>query len=303
MSDGDRSGSDLKIDEALVGRLLAAQFPEWADLPVKPVAKPGVDNMTFRLGDTMSVRLPRYSRWVGQVAREQRWLPFLAPRLPLPVPVPLAKGEPGEGYPFPWSVYAWIDGDVARPENLRDEVEAATDLAEFLAALREIDPTGGPEPEWSNGFRGVPVGDERDSAIVESRLRPKIAALEGLVDTATATAVFDAALAAPAWHGRPVWIHGDPAVGNLLSRDGRVSAVIDFGTVAVGDPATDLITAWSFLSGPARDTFRTLLGVDDATWARGRAWGLSAVLPSPDDVTEAELLRLEELLDDFRREA
>jgi aminoglycoside phosphotransferase (APT) family kinase protein len=277
---------DVHIDAALVRQLVAAQFPQWADLPVAPVEISGVDNATYRLGEEMSVRLPRYPRWVGQVEREQRWLPRLAPQLPLPIPVPLATGAPADGYPFPWSVYRWLEGERATPEGLVDLQRAATDLAGFIAALQRIDPVGGPPPEWSNGFRGVPMGDNRDSAVVEWRIRPRIAALEGLVDTGALTGLWEAALNAPPWDRPPVWVHGDPAPGNLLTVDGRLSAVIDFGTVAVGDPACDMIAAWTFLSPETRDVFRAALGVDDATWARGRGWGLASTLPSPDELSD-----------------
>jgi aminoglycoside phosphotransferase (APT) family kinase protein len=310
LSAGDLPSGEVHIDAALVRRLLTAQFPQWADLPIAPVASPGVDNMTFRLGGDMSVRLPRYARWAGQVAREQRWLPYLAPHLPLAVPVPLAKGEPGEGYPFPWSVYQWIEGEAAAPERLTDPYQVAADLAGFIGALQRIDPAGGPLPEWSNGFRGVPMGDKRDSPVVETRIRPKIAALEGLVDTGAVTAAWEAALAAPAWAGPPVWIHGDPAPGNLLATGGRLSAVIDFGTLAVGDPACDLIAAWTFLSADARDVFRATLPVDDATWARGRGWGLTALLPSPADLSGTDPVRaaharrrLDEIIADHKRDS
>jgi aminoglycoside phosphotransferase (APT) family kinase protein len=307
VSPTDLRPDDVNIDTHLVRRLVAAQFPQWADLPVAPVAKSGVDNATYRLGADISVRLPRFPRWVGQVEREQRWLPRLAPQLPLAVPVPLAQGTPGEGYPFPWSVYGWLDGEDATLERIADPRQAAIDLAGFLIALQRIDPAGGPPPEWSNGFRGVPMGDERDSAVVESRVRARIAALDGVVDTDAITAVFEAALAAPAWDAPPVWIHGDPAPTNLLAKDGRLSAVIDFGTLAVGDPATDLIAAWTFLDGETRDIFRAALSVDDATWARGRAWGLTGILPSPDELSDSDPVRaararrrLDEIVADHR---
>lgn len=296
------------IDTALVRRLLAAQFPQYAGLPLSPVPLSGMDNATFRLGDDLSVRLPRYPRWVGQVEREHRWLPRLAPHLPLPVSEPVAMGEPGEGYPFPWSVYRWLDGETATAEGFVDPEQTALELAEFVRALQKIDATDGPGPEWSNAFRGVPMGDERDSLASEARVRPKIAALEGLVDTAAVTAVWEAALAAPAWDAPPVWIHGDLATGNLLAVDGELSAVIDFGTLAVGDPAVDLLAAWKFLPDRARGVFREALGVDDATWARGRGWALAGSLPVPDDPffqkdparVTAALHHLEQLVADHR---
>jgi len=296
------------IDTALVHRLLAAQFPQYAELPLSPVPLSGMDNATFRLGDDLSVRLPRYPRWVGQVEREHRWLPRLAPHLPLPVSEPVAMGEPGEGYPFPWSVYRWLDGETATAEGLVDPGQTALELAEFVRALQKIDATDGPGPEWSNAFRGVPMGDERDSLASEARVRPKIAALKGLADTAAVTAVWEAALAAPAWDAPPVWIHGDLATGNLLAVEGELSAVIDFGTLAVGDPAVDLLAAWKFLPDRARGVFREALGVDDATWARGRGWALAGSLPVPDDPffqkdparVTAALHHLEQLVADHR---
>lgn len=297
---------EVVIDEALVARLVADQFPQWADRPVAPVPRSGVDNATFRLGDDMLVRMPRFDRWVGQVTREQHWLPRLAPHLPLAVPTPLAQGEPGAGYGFPWSVYDWLPGDNAEPENIDDPVRAAVDLAGFLLALQAVDPRSGPPPEASNGFRGAALDDPRDSPVIEWRIRGRIEALDGLVDTGALTEVYEAALATPAWAGEPVWIHGDPAPTNLLATAGRLSAVIDFGTLAVGDPACDLIAAWTFCDAGSRDLFRSELGVDDATWARGRGWGLSGILPSPADLADPVTagparLRIEEIIADHRQ--
>ena len=305
MSVGDTSSSEVTITTAIVRTLVAGQFPQWADLPVEPVGTQGVDNATYRLGDAMSVRLPRFARWEGQVHREQHWLPRLAPHLPLPISVPLAQGVPAAGFPFPWSVYRWLDGERATRENL-DPRHAGVDLARFLAALRRIDAADGPPPEWSNGFRGVHLADERDSPVVRTRIRPKIADLDGLVDTDAVTAVWESALAAPLWAGPPVWLHGDPAPGNLLSIDGRLSAVIDFGTMAVGDPACDLIGAWTLLTPEGRTAFRATCPLDDATWARGRGWGLAALLPVPADLTGPDAAprraRLDELVADHRRD-
>ncbi|MER5209790.1 aminoglycoside phosphotransferase family protein [Streptomyces sp. NPDC002838] len=302
----------MLIDAPLVRRLLAAQFPRWADLPLAPVPQSGMDNATFRLGPDLSVRLPRYTRWAGQVAREHRWLPHLAPQLPLPVSEPIAAGEPGEGYPYPWSVYRWLEGETARPEALADPVRTALDLARFVNALQGIDATGGPGPEDSNAFRGVPMGGERDSIVGEALVRRRIEALRntGLVDTDAVTEVWEAALAAPAWDRPPVWIHGDLDAANLLTVDGRIGAVIDFGTLAVADPAVDLLPAWKFLPTPAaRDAFREAVGLDEATWARGRGWAVAGSLPVPDDPffqadparVTAAVRHLEAVVEDHRR--
>ncbi|UOX91264.1 aminoglycoside phosphotransferase family protein [Amycolatopsis sp. FBCC-B4732] len=302
MVTGDLSSGEATITLPVVRQLIDTQFPRWAHLPLEPAPSQGVDNATYRLGPELSVRLPRYARWTGQVAREQEWLPKLAPHLPLPVPVPLAEGKPGAGYPFPWSVLRWLPGDAVDPDT-----GTAGELAGFFAVLQRIDATGGPQPQWSNGFRGVAMTDERDSAIAPARLAPRIEALAGLIDLDAVAAVWEAARAAPPWAGPPVWIHGDPAPGNLLAREGRVSAVIDFGTLAVGDPACDLIVAWSVLSAAERREFRAELDIDDATWARGRGWGLTAVLPTRAELTGPTAARarrrLDELVADHRMPA
>ncbi|GIG66521.1 aminoglycoside phosphotransferase family protein [Phytomonospora endophytica] len=294
------------IDEALVRRLLKSQFPQWAELPMTPVPAPGMDNATFRLGDDKSLRLPRYERWAGQVEREQHWLPRLAPFLPLTVSTPLAMGAPGEGYPYRWSIYRWLDGENADIEGLADPSRAAVDLAGFITALQAVDATGGPGPQWSNAFRGVPLGDPADSIAVEARVRPKIAALTDLADTVLLTEVWETALAAPAWDRPPVWVHGDLGTGNILAADGELSAVIDFGTLAVADPACDVLAAWTFFDGPSRAVFRAALDVDEATWTRARGWGLASSLPVPDDPffagrpdrVERALRRLDEIIAD-----
>jgi aminoglycoside phosphotransferase (APT) family kinase protein len=257
--------TDITAD--LVRGLIADQFPHWADLPVRPVDADGIDNTTFRLGPAMSVRLPSAAAYVEQVDKEHRWLPVLAPRLPLPVPEPLAKGEPGRGFPRPWSVYRWIDGEPAAAGNVAGMARFASDLAGFLGALYRIDPAGGPGPGTHNFFRGGPVD------VYDGETREALAALRGHIDTALAAEVWDAALrAAPP--GPPVWFHGDAQPGNLLVRDGRLSAVIDFGTSGVGDPACDTTIAWTFFSGESSRVFRERLPFDEATWARGRGWAI-----------------------------
>ena len=294
----DRVPDPQDFDTDIVSRLVAGQFPQWADEPVRPVGKPGVDNSTFRLGDDKMVRLPRFERWTGQVTREQRWLPVLAPHLPLPIPKPLAQGEPAAGFPYPWSVYGWLPGEPADVAELADLRQVAADLAEFLVALQGIDATDGPPPESSNGFRGCDLGDERDSPVVRSYMEHRISRLDGILDTKPIRELWAHTLATPAWSERPVWVHGDPAPANLLAENGRLSAVIDFGTLAVGDPAVDLIAAWSLLDADSRKVFRDRLNVDDDTWTRGRCWGLSSVLPSPDAISEESVDRLNAVLED-----
>jgi aminoglycoside phosphotransferase (APT) family kinase protein len=255
------------IDVALAERLVAAQFPQWGHLPVTPVEVSGWDNRSFRLGDEMVVRLPSAEGYVPQVDKEQRWLPVLAPHLPLPIPVPLARGVPAEGYPFPWSVYGWLDGENARLELIDDPVAFAVALARFLAAMQRIDPSGGPPAGPHSFFRGGPL------ETYDAETRRTIEALHGQIAGDAATAVWEAALAAR-WHGPPAWFHGDVAAGNLLVDGGRLTAVIDFGCCGVGDPACDVTIAWTLLSGESRDAFRAALPVDSATWTRGRGWAL-----------------------------
>ena len=267
---------EVATDAGLVRRLITGQFPRWADLPITPVPSAGTDNALYRLGDDLVVRMPRIHWATGQIEMERRWLPYLAPHLPLAIPEPLAVGAPAEGFPWNWSVYGWLDGENATLDSLADPDEAARDLARFVRALRSVDPTGGPQPPPGTFGRGVPLAD-RDAGTREA-----IAACEGLIDTRAATAAWEAALAAPVWQGPPVWLHGDLQSGNLLARKGRLTAVIDFGAMTVGDPATDLMVAWNLFTADARAAFREAIAVDDATWARGRGWALSpAVVALP----------------------
>jgi aminoglycoside phosphotransferase (APT) family kinase protein len=261
------SAEHPEIDAALVSQLIASQFPQWAHLPIKPVELSGWDNRTFHLGPSMSVRLPSAEGYVAQVEKEHRYLPRLAPLLLLPIPVPLAKGFPDHGYPWPWSVYRWLDGENASLERIADLSQFAISLAEFLLALQRIDATDGPPAGEHNFFRGGPLN------VYDAETRETIKELAGEVDTNTATRVWDAALETT-WQGAPVWVHGDVAVGNLLVRDGRLNAVIDFGCCAIGDPACDLVMAWTFFSGESREAFKATLGLDAATWARARGWAL-----------------------------
>jgi aminoglycoside phosphotransferase (APT) family kinase protein len=260
---------EVPIDAALVRGLIDSQFPQWAILPLVPVHSTGTDNAIYRLGDRMAVRLPRRPGASGQIEKEYRWLPMLAAALPLEVPVPLALGTPAENYPFPWSVCRWLDGENAVVAPISDLEQAAKDLAHFIDALQRIDASGGPAPGAHNSGRGEPL------AMRHVETQEAIANLEEIIDVRAASAAWDLALRAPAWIGAPVWLHGDLLPSNLLTRAGRVSAVIDFGCLGVGDPACDLMAAWTLLSADARRTFRAALAVDDATWLRGSGWALS----------------------------
>lgn len=272
MSAEKMHADEVCTDIPLVRRLLAAQFPQWAGLPLAPVPSGGTDNAIYRLGSSMAVRLPRIHWATAQVEKEQHWLPRLAPHLPLAIPTPLAIGTPGEGYPWHWSVYRWLEGENATPERLTEPCQAAAQLAQFIISLQRVDAAGGPLAGPHNFSRGVPLALRDDS------VRAAIQALHGTLDTQAAIAAWEAALQAPAWHGAPVWVHGDLQPGNLLAQEGRLSAVIDFGGLGVGDPACDLLVAWNLFSDQSRDAFRAALVVDDATWARGRGWALSVGL-------------------------
>jgi aminoglycoside phosphotransferase (APT) family kinase protein len=267
MGAGKMHPDETPVDLSLVRGLLAAQFPQWAGLPVEPVDSSGTDNAMYRLGEDMAVRLPRIDWAAGNVEREQRWLPLLARSLPVPIPVPLGKGKPAEGYPWDWSVVRWLKGDNPIVNSIANADRLGEDLAEFILALRQIDPIDGPP-----AGRGVPLSTR------DAPTRAAIEQLHGIVDTAAVTSAWEVALRLPEWTGPVTWLHGDLSPGNILIADDRLSGVIDFGGVGVGDPSVDLIVAWNMLPAAARRTFRAALHVDDATWKRGRGWALSIAL-------------------------
>jgi aminoglycoside phosphotransferase (APT) family kinase protein len=255
------------ITADVAARLVAAQFPQWAGLPVVPVKLNGWDNTTFRLGDELSIRLPSADRYTAQIAKEHRWLPVLAPSLPLAIPVPVAMGRPSDEFPRPWSVYRWIAGEPASADQVMDLVRFASSLAGFLAALQAVDASDGPPAGEHNFFRGGPL------ASYDQQTRQLIRLTAGDVDATAATKVWDAALAS-AWERPPVWVHGDVTGSNLLVAAGALHAVIDFGGLAVGDPACDLVMEWTFFTGDSAAAFRRGLHLDEASWARGRGWAL-----------------------------
>lgn len=250
---------ELAIDEALVRRILDDQFPAWADLSITRVEPSGTDHAIFRLGDDLCVRLARRLGPIAAGGKELEWLPRLAALVPVEVPLPVAQGRPTSDYPWFWDVHTWIEGSTVPLEQI-DAIQAARDLAAFVAALRRVDPTGAPRG------RGVPLAQRDDE------FRHWLARFEG---DPVVVVEWERALTAPAWDGPPVWHHGDLDARNWLVRDGRIAAVIDWGCMGVGDPACDLMVAWKLHSAAARDAFREALSTDDATWERARGWALS----------------------------
>jgi aminoglycoside phosphotransferase (APT) family kinase protein len=261
---GTRPAAEVPIDVPLVRRLLGSQFPQWSRLAVRPVESAGWDNAIYRLGADLAVRLPRRRIGADQTEKEHRWLPVLGPRLPVPIPIPIGNGAPGAGYPWHWTVCPWLSGEVATSAAVEDMSRVAIMLASFVRSLQAIDPAGGPVSE----FRGGTLAD-RDRVTQEAA-----DALRDSLEVRPILEVWEAAVAVPAWTGPPVWMHGDLHPANLLVSNGELTGVIDFGLLGVGDPACDLMVAWTYLSADARQVFRDELAVDGQTWARGRGWAL-----------------------------
>lgn len=291
----------IEIDARLVKQLLRTQFPQWADLPVEPVEKGGWDNRTFRLGDSMSVRLPSALAYVAQVEKEHRWLPALRRHLPLPIPAPVGLGGPGAGYPWPWSIYGWLDGEPAQLDHIPDLSRFAADLAHFLVALRGIDARNGPAAGPHNFHRGGSL------SIYDSETRRSIGTLASEIDVAAVTEVWDAALET-SWQGPPVWVHGDIAATNLLVKGGLLNAVIDFGSAGIGDPSCDLVIAWTLFDQAARGIFRSAVTLDPTTWKRARGWAIWKAMITLVQLRDASPIEAEkqrriirEVLDDHSR--
>ncbi|MBG6238135.1 aminoglycoside phosphotransferase (APT) family kinase protein [Mycetocola sp. CAN_C7] len=253
---------EIPVDAELVRTLILDQYPEAADLPIRQVRSTGTVNAVYRLGDRLAARIPRVPRWASDLERELAWLPTLGPRLPLTVPRPVFAGRPSATCPVPWAVYEWIDGTPYADEAITDETVAARELAAFILELRKFDPTGGPPA----GRR--PLGE------LDGMTREAIAASGDLIDAAAALQAWEAALTGREWTGVPVWIHTDLLRPNLIARGGHLHAVIDWGGAGIGDPAADVIAAWSVFGVSGRRAFRDHLSVDDDTWLRARGYAL-----------------------------
>jgi aminoglycoside phosphotransferase (APT) family kinase protein len=276
----------VAITPLLVRDLIAEQFPAWAELPIEPVQMQGWDNRTFRLGEDLAVRLPSAEAYAAQIDREHRWLPVLAPRLPLPIPEPIALGAPTPQFAWPWSIRRWLCGQPAVRRSQFAPEALADDLGTFLAGLQVLAAIGGPPPSDDNFFRGGPLN------IYSEQTHAAISVLPSASDRAHAKHIWNAALAAQ-WNQSPVWVHGDITPSNLLIVDGRLGGVIDFGCCAVGDPACDLAIGWTAFTPREREALRARTGLDDATWERARGWALwKALITLQEGTSEAESARI-----------
>ena len=256
---------EVDIDSELVRQLVDSQFTDLRGIDVRHCRTMGTVNAIYRLGADLYARLPRRGDWVGSLTNELDWLDRLRPHLPLRIPEPVATGSPAFGYPFPWAIYRWLDGHDWTVDSVDDEARSAEDLASFISALRRVDTTGAPE------------SGRAPLAELDDVTRRSIAAAAGL-DTVGVTAAWERSIEAPVWDEHPVWRHCDLLPPNLLLRGGRIWAVLDFGGAGIGDPAADVVAAWSVFRQGSRATFRALLGVDDATWARARGYALHQAL-------------------------
>jgi aminoglycoside phosphotransferase (APT) family kinase protein len=252
---------EVDTDPSLVQRLVAGQFPQWADLPIEPVFPLGTDNANYRLGGDKLARLPRQPGKVEGLERELEWLPLLARDLPLPVPQPLGRGEAAEGFPFTWGVFSWVDGANVAVEQIAPET--AMDLARLILALRSLDATAAPP--------GLRRGTLREH---DEWVRSSVSKFHADHDGEGLLAAWEETLDAPTWEGPPTWCHCDLDLRNVVFRDGRPSAVLDWGWAGAGDPASDAAVAWKMLPAEARGAFWEALGSDEAEITRARGWTL-----------------------------
>ncbi|NNM58650.1 MAG: aminoglycoside phosphotransferase family protein [Legionellales bacterium] len=290
----------LDIPVSLVIELIEEQFPQWAHLPIKTIEPGGWDNKTFRLGEEMSIRLPSAAEYALQVQKEHKWLPLLAPHVSFPIPKPLALGQPSKNYPLNWSIYQWIEGKSANaiPIDGLDLPRIALQLAQFLNELHKLNVTDAPLPGLHNYYRGA------HPLVYDDGTRTAIAQLQGVIDVNVATAVWEKAINST-WSKNPLWVHGDFSSGNILVNKNRLTAVIDFGCMGIGDPACDLVIAWTFLTGESRKIFKLHVALDEDTWARARGWALwkaMITLAALDDKMCTEALKQKQLIDEIINE-
>ena len=271
---------DITVD--LAKKLIFEQFPQWSHLEIKPVKNSGHDNRTFHLGDDLTIRLPSGKEYEPQIQKEAKWLPVLAQPLSLPITAPVAKGKPTPEYPLAWSINRWLVGETVTHTNV-DLQKFAIELARFLKELEAINAENGPQAGAHNFYRGGDLAvyiEEFEQALTQLPAGPQRNHYQDIWTTALATK----------WEKKPVWVHGDIAVGNLLVNDGHLSGVIDFGILGTGDPACDLVMAWTFFDSKSRKAFKEEMGLDDTTWQRGKGWALWKALITPDDAVSKKVL-------------
>ena len=271
---------DITVD--LAKKLIFEQFPQWSHLEIKPVKNSGHDNRTFHLGDDLTIRLPSGKEYEPQIQKEAKWLPVLAQHLSLPITAPVAKGKPTPEYPLAWSINRWLVGETVTHINVHLQ-KFAIELARFLKELEAINAENGPQAGAHNFYRGGDLAvyiEEFEQALTQLPAGPQRNHYQDIWTTALATK----------WEKKPVWVHGDIAVGNLLVNDGHLSGVIDFGILGTGDPACDLVMAWTFFDSKSRKAFKEEMGLDDTTWQRGKAWALWKALITPDDAVSKKVL-------------
>lgn len=283
---------NLQIDVELVKRLITSQFPEWQDLPIKAVAESGWDNRTFHLGNEMVIRLPSKEEYAPQILKEFQWLPMLAERLSIKITTPFALGKPCKDYPWHWSINQWIEGEVASFERVKDMNQFAIQLSQFLNEFQRIDSTGGPIAGAHNFYRGGSL------SAYDEEMSKAIPLIQNAKDKRIAEQLWKDAVSS-VWQENLVWVHGDIAVGNLLVKHGKLCAVIDFGQLAIGDPACDLVIAWNFFDPGSREIFRTRIPLDRNTWVRALGWTFWKTLCWPVKGTDAEKI-IQDVLEDYQ---
>lgn len=257
----------MDINVELVKTLIKEQYPKWSNLDIRPVEKSGHDNRTFHLGNDMSVRLPSGYEYASQIEKESTWLPKLKQGISFKIPSPIAKGNPSEIYPLPWAINHWIEGETINYDNVNDLNKLAVDLAKFLKELQEIDASGGPIAGIHNFYRGG------DLMVYDKETRYALNTLKNIFPANILENIWDTSLKSK-WEHKPVWVHGDVAVGNLLVKNGELYSIIDFGVLGVGDPSCDYVMAWTFFNYESRNTFKRELKCDEDTWNRAKGWAL-----------------------------
>ncbi|KXK63994.1 phosphotransferase [Micromonospora rosaria] len=262
---------EVPVDEDTVRSLVRAQCPQWADLPLSP-AGAGTDNTMYRLGDDLLVRVPRTADKARSLRKEQRWLPRLAPLLPRAVPEPRHAGTPTPGFPLPWSVLGWIDGEEPGPDTVSDWAAFGADLAAFVRELHRVDLMGASRTDDLSWYRAGPL--QPCDEWVSQYFQDCRATVGDDLDVATLERFWRAALALPEPAGGPVWLHGDLKPSNLLVTDGSLHAVIDFGGLSVGFPDAEHATVWD-LPAAGRQAYWDAMDLDEATWTRARAWAVA----------------------------